>query len=866
MRPIELEMTAFGPYAATERIDFSAFGERCLFLVTGDTGAGKTAIFDAISFALYGESSGRIRETKGFHSDFAGWDRECRVTLKFAHANQIYTVTRSPGYAVPKRDGSGERLRPATAELTCDDGRSWSSPREVGRVIPELLGLSAEQYGQVVMIAQGEFRKILLAKSEERRALLSRVFGTELYREIEKQLRSRHTEAQAALDRARTRYAAALSHARWEGGGAEVFESPERAEEAVDCLNRQIEAETARHAELMGRAEALRESAASLREQLASAQAQNQGVERLHAARKRRAALAERVAEVELLRRELEIAERAERLRPDEMLYRQEREERARAEAILSGCESEAVRCAGEKERSAVKRGEAEARLPRREKLLLRAEQLNELLPRFREAGIARDNAASAAANARRAIAGQSAAEAEYVRLHRLYLMDQAGILADRLRPGEPCPVCGSTSHPNPAMHIEDAPDKSRVDSAAQARDRAVEAAKRAAGESGAAQEKYKALLVALGTDADAADLDARERACREEYDAIRTEAAAIQSAFDAASAASRRADDAYSAAIARRDAASARLTEARAREAEAREVFLNGLGDQGFDSEEAYRAALRDSEARVRLRIEIDGWQADVRAAEAQIEELAEMWEGRECVDTGSLARQIETAASAFREVDVGERALLSQLEANRAALRALQDSVRELAVARESAGNAAILYQTAAGLLAGPNKIPFESYILRYYFQRVIAAANRRLEGMSDGRYRLRSRQGGTGNARSGLDLMVLDLFTDRDREVSSLSGGESFIASLALALGFADVVQAESGGARVDAIFIDEGFGSLDEDTLRRALKTLEDLTGGDRMVGIISHVAELRDCIGPKITVEKTARGSRVRVQP
>ena len=862
MRPIKLEMTAFAPYAGTETIDFSAFGERCLFLVTGDTGAGKTAIFDAISFALYGESSGGVRETKGFHSDFAARDQACGVTLEFAHGNQNYTVRRSPSYMAPKR-GGGERLRPATAEITCGDGRSWSSPREVDRVISETLGLTAEQYAQVVMIAQGEFRKILLAKSEERRALLSRVFGTELYREIERQLRNYSAEAKAALDRARARYASALSRVRWEGEAAN--ESPERAAETAERLEKQVEEEETRHAALSGELEAMRESVAALREQLASAQAQNQGVERLRAARERRAALSARAEEIETLERELNASERAERLRADEALYRRESGARSQAEATAAGCEEEIVRSAQARAQADQARKDAEAELPRREELARRAEQLNELLPRFREAGLARGDAELAAAGAREAIERQSAAEAEYAELHRRYLMDQAGILADSLRPGEPCPVCGSTAHPSPAAHIQDAPDKRRVDAAARARDRAVEAAKRAAGESGAAREKCAALLAALNA-ADGEDLDARERACRAEYDAARTEAAEIQFAFNVADAAARLAEDAHSAAVARWDAARIQLAECRASEASARDAFLNGLGDQGFDSEEAYRSALRTPTARADMRREINRWRTDVQSAEAQIGELAGMWDGRERIDTDALTQRIEAVSSAYKEADASERALQTRIEGNRAALRELRECVKELASAGEDAGNTDILSQTAAGLLAGSNRLPFESYILRYYFQRVIAAANRRLEGMSDGRYRLRSRQSGAGSARGGLDLMALDRFTDREREVSSLSGGESFIASLALALGFADVVQAESGGARVDAVFIDEGFGSLDEDTLRRAIRTLEDLTGGDRLVGVISHVAELRDRIGPKIIVEKTARGSRVHTQP
>ena len=197
MRPIELKMCAFGPYAGAETVDFSQFGTGCLFLVTGDTGAGKTSIFDAISFALYGEASGRTRETKGFHSDFAPRSAETVVELKFEHENRIYTARRSPAYLVPKRDGSGERLHPAWAELERDDGRSWSSVREVNQAVRDILGLTAEQYAQVVMIAQGEFQRILLAGSDERRALLSKLFGTEIYRDIEQQLKERNREALA---------------------------------------------------------------------------------------------------------------------------------------------------------------------------------------------------------------------------------------------------------------------------------------------------------------------------------------------------------------------------------------------------------------------------------------------------------------------------------------------------------------------------------------------------------------------------------------------------------------------------------------------------------------------------------------------
>ena len=708
MRPLELEMTAFGPFAGTERVDFSAFDQNSLFLVTGDTGAGKTSIFDAISFALYGESSGKVRETKGFHSDFADRRKPCGVTLKFAHAGKVYTVRRSPSYTVPKRDGSGEEtLRPATAELECEDGRSWSTPREVGRVIPELLGLNAEQYSQVVMIAQGEFRKILLAKSEERRALLSRVFGTEIYREIEKRLRAYHADAQAKLDRACARFDAALAHVQWEEG-AQVSEAPERAEETAECLEAQIAGEANRHAALEKDLAALRDAAAALQGRFAQAEAQNQGVERLRAARKRRAELAEQAEEIDALRRELDAAERAEQLRAGDALYRREREARAEAEAQAAKWAEEAVRSAGARERAEEKRREAERELPRRDELTRRAEQLDAKLPRFREAALARESAERSAEGAKIAIRKQAAAEAEYASMYELYLMDQAGILADGLEAGAPCPVCGSRTHPAPAGHIDGAPDKARVDAAERDRNSAAEAAKRAAEASGAAREKCRALLAELGIEGSGEDIAGRERACRGERDAARGEAARIQSAFDAADLASRRANEAYGAAAARRDETSSRLAEVRAREEAARESFLNGLGDLGFGAEEAYRAALRSDADRTRLRGAVEDWQREARAAEVLIQEQAAMWDGREPIDTDALAGEIAANASACREMEGAERALQAKLETNRAALKELRVCARELASAREDFGNTGVLVQTAAGRLIGQNKVP--------------------------------------------------------------------------------------------------------------------------------------------------------------
>ena len=868
MRPIELKMCAFGPYAGVETVDFSQFGTGCLFLVTGDTGAGKTSIFDAISFALYGEASGRTREAKGFHSDFAPRSAETVVELKFEHEGRIYTARRSPAYMVPKRDGSGERLHPAWAELACDDGRSWSSVREVNQAVREILGLTAEQYAQVVMIAQGEFQRILLAGSDERRALLSKLFGTEIYRDVEQQLKERNRDALAEVNAARQQFSAACSRVLPDEAGDGLLEvrmqSPERADEVIELLTAQIARESGAHAAAEAELSRLNASAGALRAELARSDQQNAGVLRLREVEQRRRSVLARRPEIERMQAELDDAERAEPLRAVAERVRRELDESDRAEAEF-GLARQRYEQAEEQRKCAVQALEQAAqRLPEREQLSLRAEQLYALLPKFKQARDASVLAERTKAAAARAIGELQRAEENYHRLHTHYLMDQAGILAEGLRPGEACPVCGSTEHPHPAAHIEAAPEKAAVDAAAEQQSAAARNAETASAASASAQEKLAAILEALGGDA-SENLAQREQDLRRECEACRDEAERIRSEHAAADAAAKKAERMHSAALARRESIAAAVKQRTAALEEAGNLFKNGLGDSGFGDEQSWRNALRTDAQRRMLRREIEGWRSECQALAAQQADLQQMWGDKACVDVGALRDALSEQEKQIVALDAREHALLNRCEQNRAALAAIRSCAKRLDRAQENFGNVNLLYQTAAGQLGGANKLPFENYILQYYFARVIAAANRRLERMSDGRYLLRSKIEGAGNAKSGLGLRVLDANTNQEREVSSLSGGETFVASLSLALGFADVVQAESGSVRVDAMFIDEGFGSLDEDTLRRALTTLENLTGGDRLVGVISHVAELRDYIEPRIAVEKTVRGSRVRVQ-
>lgn len=876
MRPIELEMTAFGPYAGTERIDFSVFGKNCLFLVTGDTGAGKTSIFDAISFALYGEASGRTRETKSFHSDFAARNAETQVTLKFEHAGSIYTVRRSPAYMILKRDQSGERLHPARAEMECEDGRIWGSVREVNQAVPEIIGLTAEQYAQVVMIAQGEFQKILLAKSDERRTLLSRLFGTEIYQEIQQRLRAMNSECQQAVREACQRYTAACARIEYAQEAPErtqrlqsLSASPERARELAELLQEALTADEQLHETMQAEIQTLRAAEARQRETLAGAQQRNQGIEKLENARRLREALSLRAQEINAQEQELECAERAEGLKALESLWTRETAELKRAQAALKQSEADAQRLKQEHETAFNRHQAAAQNREKGEEIARRLERLKQLLPRMQQACGAQADAEQAAQDARRAIAEQQTCAAEYERLHSLYLLDQAGILADELHSGAPCPVCGALEHPSPAVHIENAPNQAQVDAAAKRRDAANARAEEVSRRSGAAQERLQTIMQELEQEkliSPGRSLAQSEALWREKGAQMRREAEQLRREWETADALFRRAEGALARAQARQEAAIADLSSRQQSEQLSRSRFLDALEDRGFADENAYHAAQRSDAQRAALKRAIADHHAQVQANAAQLRDLEEMWGNQPRADVREMRAALEALEVQLREKDAAEHQILNRCTQNRGALKAICLCRDELRDSQRRFGEVNMLYQTASGQLGGANKLPLENYILQYYFLRVIAAANRRLERISDGRYYLRSKVESVGNTKSGLGLKVLDTATNREREVSSLSGGESFIASLSLALGFADVVQAESGNARVETMFIDEGFGSLDEETLRRALTTLENLTAGDRLVGVISHVAQLRDYIEPKIYIEKTARGSHVHVNP
>lgn len=1050
MRPIRLTLSAFGPYAGRTVLELDKLGTQGLYLITGDTGAGKTTIFDAISYALYGQPSGENREAAMLRSKYADADTPTEVELIFDYRGKRYTVRRNPAYERPAKRGGGVTKEPAKAELTMADGKVVTKSRDVDRAVQEILGLDRDQFRQIAMIAQGDFLKLLLASTDERKAIFSRIFKTGRYDTLQRRLKQEARAAQETFDRLSQSIDRDLQAVRVEEADgadvdwAEVLEGrtdgPETARRMTVLLERD-EARSARHTQALAEIEEQQSAVAARLERQQDRQAARKrltaAVTRLEELRGGLELLLEREAEETLHKPEIDALteriavesralERYARLDESKKALEtlekergeQEKElERADGAAASLGAEIEGLQGeqkalsdapaliaqaeARQREVSLRRDAIAELRSTRRwlleqqtalvlleqkrekdaaelakleeelcagqleydaledalQALALARQTLEQLEEKRRQAG-ARDKLAKeldrAQADYLKLEADAEDAEGEYARLNRLFLRGQAGILASGLTDGEPCPVCGAVHHPDPAAWEEEMPTEQALDRAKAKADEARAEARRAS-EAAAAQkaqlEHMDAQLegVTLAQAQEAISAQKSEVAAQEARLARRGQLKAVLEQVQ-----KRRTELADQ--MARQDGELQRLQgsleSVRARFEEQKAALIGGDGDleqAALETESALmecKLALSEQRRRHRRWAELEElipqksrtlegekdraarcretlsaqtarrtaltMQVEALAAElpwgsrAQAEEaIATLKEQKRALEEGLhratqavvQARQVISATegevkaleehvAAIPEQDVEEllerqEALRSEkakareelgkvtarLEINRALLARVSAAGSDRVEAQKRVQMISSLSRTANGEVTGKEKVMLETYVQMTCFDRIVERANRRFRVMSGGQYDLERRKEAADNkSQSGLDLNVVDHYNGTRRSVNTLSGGESFMASLSLALGLSDEIMANAGGVKLDTMFVDEGFGSLDEETLRQAMDALLDLTeGGERLVGIISHVAELKNRIPSQIVVTKTAdQGSQVKI--
>ncbi|MFD5739212.1 AAA family ATPase [Streptomyces massasporeus] len=993
MRLHRLTLTAFGPFGGTQAVDFDDLSAAGLFLLHGPTGAGKTSVLDAVCYALYGSVPGARQgggQGTALRSDHAATATRTEVTLDLTVAGRRLEVTRQPPWERPKKRGTGTTLDKAQTWLREYDATAgaWKdlsrSHQEIGEEITQLLGMSREQFCQVVLLPQGDFARFLRADAEARGKLLGRLFDTRRFADVEKRLaeRRRTTETQvrdgdaelladahrmqqaagdamelpelapgepglaeavlsaAAVARstareqltvaARTLTAAESAQAaagralddvrelaRLQARFAQARERAARLEQGAEAYREaQALMERARKAEAVAPALDLRDSSEAEHRRAAAAEARaraqlpdtfaDAGAAGLAAAARR---AAEELGGLDSARR----AERrlAELLGERAGLDRQERADAdllQEAEAWLDGWEETRTalqtRVDTAQQAAALAEQLAERREPAQQRL--RAARMRDQLAQDTDRAVDRVRTAQDAT---------LRAKQHWLELKEQRLNGIAAELAAHLTEGAPCAVCGATEHPDPARKVAGHVDREAEEHALTAYQRADEQRAEDERRLSVVREALAAATAEAGDSpteqlaSETAELDeqyaqarsaaaelhtARERlrqagqeherrlAARQET-AVRTasrvghrerldrERALLEEELDRA----RGSLDSVAARAAQLERRTALLTDAadtarvaedtaqRLKDADAR--LADAAFRAGFETPQAAATALLDNAAHRELQRRLDAWQHEDAAVRAVLAEA----------DTAAAAREPQAdLESAQQAADVAARRLRDAASAHDAAGRRCAEldrlsarataSVRRLAPLREEYDRVARMAGLAAGTSAdNERRMRLESYVLAARLEQVAAAATVRLRRMSSGRYTLVHSDDRTGRGRSGLGLHVVDAWTGRERDTATLSGGETFFASLALALGLADVVTDEAGGVRLDTLFIDEGFGSLDDQTLDEVLDVLDSLRERDRSVGIVSHVADLRRRIHAQLEVVKGRSGSTLR---
>ena len=925
MKPLKLTMSAFGSYAGKNVIDFTG-QQQGIFLITGDTGAGKTTIFDAITYALYNQTSGGERNGNMMRSQYARPETETYVELEFLYRGQTYRVRRNPDYKITKTLKNGkirEQKVPHSVELTLPDGTVFPEKKNATDAkIIEILGLTADQFSQIVMIAQGDFLKLLYTKSDERKMIFSKLFRTDIYWKIQENLRRKSMEMDERIqenDRA------------FEQEKSRIIQLPESEELPLDEL---VERLRERLKDALKEQNLRRANVEELNKKITKYEEINKLFRSLEKIRQTGKELEARQAESKERRQQIENARKADKvLVAEQQNLRQQQEVEQSAQAIAKMTETlandqemfESLKTQLQEVEAEQKREAAdiqkkmlalEQSFPSYEALQnarseeQQAKKVWEDLGKISEESFHKKKAGIAALKEQQKRQEQvveqtkknweqtslSASESakHYEHMYEAFLKEQAGILAENLSAGCPCPVCGSTVHPDPAKLSDHAVTELEVEQAKKTRAAAEE--KRDLAYAAFEAEKTEKQKLAQAVEKEEADFvlaqtiaKQQRKEAEQNYVSLQKIAEQIREKLVYPSLAE--AKKQYAAMQKALEAAEQEIAKKRQKVSELAEAMntLKGqklaeeenqktakklavktekeyaklLEKSGFVSEETYHLAILPERSRSKLEREEKEYESQCLRQQSEQKLLEKQVSGKTYTDTTELNERLKVEKQALKEAEKTYMELHTAYENDRAVL---QNCAVYLEKGKKMESEDQViksLSKTANGRLSGSAKIDFETYIQRQYFKQIIHEANKRLLTMSNHQFILKLKEeANTGRkTNEGLDLSVYSLVTDSERDVKTLSGGESFLAALAMALGLSDIVERSAGAIHPDMMFIDEGFGSLDAQSRQQAIEVLGELAGDSRMVGIISHVTELKEQIDRKLVVSRTDKGSR-----
>lgn len=907
MRPLKITMSAFGPYAGEVTLNMQKLGKSGIYLITGDTGAGKTTIFDAISYALYGEASGNYRENTTLRSKYASADTPTFVELEFEYNNEIYKINRNPEYPRPNKRGEGFTKQSANAELVMPDGSVITKIKEVSAKVEEIIGINKNQFSQIAMIAQGDFRKLLNCETNERSKIFRKIFKTEPYHNIEIKLSSLFNELKRNREKEKSGIEQYINQLKCNENDTLSLEL-ERAksgdvliEDVIKLAGEIINKDTLEYIKTQKNIE-------SINEEIEKINSNIKLYENQEATKKAYAKASSKLEELKTKRNECEKAYKsaeAQRERLDDLtrkinLINSKMPKYDELKSLENSINERAQ--SFEKSNNSLKQKQQEITLlekeidekskaleevkgadllvqkltVQKEEIKKKAEALKELKTEIDRCKTEQKNLKNAQSFAKSALDEYGALENEYNQIYIAFFNEQAGIIADELKDGEPCPVCGSTSHPNLARKSENAPSQADVESAQNLVKKAQEKANKARDTASALKSKFDEIAANVksaakklfGTDDNVFDdYNSNINALKKEYDCI---LALLKTANEKLNL------------YKKLDKEIPKIQEKqKSLSDEISTLNTQKASDEAFISENTKRVTSIKSEldfesadlAKDKLK-EYTNLSSDIKNAIEKSKNDFDDIKSKYDTQKGTKA-SLENALKEFKEIDLASlnekylklneykkdvdetaKSLYSRIESN----KLLVDDISEKRDILKGYDDKYVwlktLSETANGDISGKEKITLETFVQMTYFDSIIRKANIRLLTMSDGQYELvRRSDAETLKKNEGLALDVIDHFNASTRSVSTLSGGESFMASLCLALGLSDEIQSSNGGIKLDTMFVDEGFGSLDGEALDRALSALTSLSQGNRLVGIISHVDALCDRIDNKIVITK-----------
>ena len=912
MRPLRLTISGFGPYAGTQELDFSRLGTGGLYLITGDTGSGKTTIFDAITYALFGEASGDSRDASMLRSKYAAPDTPTYVELTFDYGGKSYQVKRSPEYTRAKTRGTGNTKQAATAELIYPDGNVVTKLKEVNTAIRDIIGLTRAQFSQIAMISQGDFRKLLQAGTEERQKIFRDIFRTKFYDLLQSKLK----ENVLAVGREKDEISRSIGqymHSVTCKEDSVYSPDVEKARagqlpmaEFQKVLEAILEEDTGAEKKLDSDLDAVEKELDAVKEQLTKAEAYQKAKTELFGKQEQERALSTQLQEAKGAKdsakdTEPQQRELTNRLAQWELLLPKYDDLNA-LEAKLTTAKKDLADAMRKRETAQALQAQlnveiqslkeehsqlssAEAQKERLSNQLSNAnerkEKFTKLLSEIKSFNAEQEKLNELQQAFQAALATSSRLLQIYNDKNTAFLREQAGMMASNLEEGKPCPVCGSIHHPVLAALSQDAPSEADVKHAKKKYEDADKetqlASQKASKQNGTVETAREALLKTVsdllpGTSLEEASAAAKKEAAeiQSEINGLNKELAEIKEKIQRKQALEKqipskeeeyqKAVNAYTDADTKIKLCNGSIEALQTQADELRSELPSpdkaaAKAQQEADREQLDKLKQAQAEANEKYSA-CDKELTGVRSAIAQLgQQLADQPEW----DTEALNEQKEALTLRKTELRNAQGNVSYRITANTGARDHIAAQASTLADLEQQYAWMKALSDTANGDVSGKQKIKLETYIQGAYFDQILMRANIRLQKMSGGQYDLKRRDTVDGyKSQSGLELDIVDHINASERSVNTLSGGESFLASLALALGLSDEVQM-STGIRLDTLFVDEGFGSLDPEALNKAYNTLASLTEGNRLVGIISHVAELKERIDRQIVVSKKPSG-------